>query len=100
MKCRGLFVFKTITFKKSGIFTNEEGKEIAYKSSYILKVDELGENGEINERKFKIPEDKITLINDLKSLETYTKIYLDFNVTLYTSTVSLEVIDVSTDIED
>lgn len=100
MKCNGNFVFKSITHKNAGSFTNDEGKEISYKASYVLKVDELCQNNEINERKFKISEDKTVLINTLKSLEPYTKISLEFNVTLYTSSVSLELIDVSTDVEE
>ncbi len=100
MKCKGNFVFKSITHKPGGTFKNANGEEISYKPSYVLKVDELGNNNEINERKFKIAEDKIQLINTLKALEAYTKINLDFNVTIYTNSISLELIDVSTNFVD
>lgn len=100
MKCKGNFVFKSITHKQGGTFKNANGEDISYKPSYVLKVDELGNNNEINERKFKIAEDKIQLINTLKALEAYTKINLDFNVTIYTNSISLELIDVSTDFVD
>lgn len=96
MKCKGNFVFKSITHKQGGTFKNANGEDISYKPSYVLKVDELGNGNEINERKFKIAEDKTVLINTLKPLEVYTKITLEFNITIYTNSISLELIDVST----
>lgn len=94
MKSKGSFVFKSFTHRDGGTFKNADGQEIAYKGSYVLKVDEIMDDGEINERKFKVKEDNTVLINDLKTLEAYQKIYLEFNVILYTSSVSLEVCDV------
>ena len=92
MKCQGNFVFKTLSRRAGGTFKDDKGENIDYPSAYILKVDELMENGDINERKFKIDEKKTALINVLKEFETYQKITLYFNVTIYTSSVSLELV--------
>ncbi len=97
MKCNGNFVFKSFTHKDAGVFKNDKGEEIKYPSSYILKVDELMENGEINERKFKVSEKQVNLINDLKSLEAYQRIVLNFNVTIYITKIVIEVDSVEVD---
>lgn len=94
MKCQGNFVFKSLIHRPSGTFKNDNGEDVNYPAAYILKVDELLENGEINERKFKIDVNKTGLINDLRLLDVYQKIVLHFNVTIYTSRISLELIDV------
>lgn len=94
MKAEGLFVFKTLTHRPAGKFTTAEGKEQEYKSAYILKVDEIGEDNSINERKFKIEEDKAILINALRELQAYQQINIIFNVRLYSSGATIEVSDV------
>lgn len=94
MKCQGNFVFKSLTHRPAGTFKNNEGQEIPYKSAYVLKVDEISQSGDINERKFNIAEDKVQLINDLKNVEAYEKIILTFNITLYTARVGIELTDV------
>lgn len=94
MKCKGIFVFKSLTHRPAGTFKNDNDEDVNYPSAYILKVDELGDNGEINERKFKIAEDKTQLINDLKSLDAYERFALDFKVTIYTSRISLEPVSI------
>lgn len=94
MKCQGNFVFKTLTHRQGGTFKNADGNDITYPSAYILKVDENLENGEINEHKFKIEENNTMLLNILKGLEAYQKIIIEFEVTLYTSRISLEVVNV------
>lgn len=99
MKCQGNFVFKTFTHRNGGKFNDSEGNEIVYPSSYVLKVDEIMDNGDINERKFKVSESQVVLINDLKSLETYQKIILNFNVTIYTNRISLELYSVDVDLD-
>lgn len=101
MKCQGVFVFKSLKYRSGGTFKDDKGVNVKYPSVYILKVDELMENGDINERIFKIDEKKTVLINDLKDLEAYQKIILYFNVTIYTSRISLELVDVNnSDIDD
>lgn len=100
MKCSGIFVFKSLSHKAGGEFKNEKGDVIKYDSSYSLKVDELMDNGDINERKFKVSEKQVVLINDLKSLEAYQKIILNFNVTIYATKISIEVDSVDVNVED
>lgn len=99
MKCSGIFVFKSFSHKNGGEFTNEKGDIIKYPASYTLKVDELMDNGDINERKFKVSEKQVQLINDLKDLESYQKIELNFNLTIYATRISLEVDSVNIDFE-
>ena len=93
MYCNGNFIFKTITHREGGTFKNAEGAEVKYPASYILKVDEQDENGEINERKFKISEDKAILANSRKDWKTYDETILKFKITLYASRISMEVVD-------
>lgn len=97
MKCKGNFVFKTLTHRDGGAFKNADGNEVKYPSAYILKVDENLDNGEINEHKFKIAENNTMLINILKSYEAYQKIVIEFDVTLYTGRIGLEVSNVYED---
>lgn len=95
MKCNGNFIFKTLTHRDAGTFKNSEGVDVPYPSAFILKVDEIGDNGDINERKFKIDDKKISLVNKLKSLQAYQKMIIHFEITLFSSRIALEVIDIS-----
>lgn len=97
MKCQGNFVFKTLTHREGGIFKNTDGNEVKYPSAYILKVDENLSNGEINEHKFKIAENNTMLLNILKDLQAYQKIVIEFDVTLFTNRIGLEVVNVIED---
>ena len=54
MECKGLFVFKSLILRPAGTFKDAEGKDIEYPASYILKVDQIEENDDVNERKFKV----------------------------------------------
>ena len=94
MKCQGRFVFKSLTHRDGGTFKNDKGEEINYNASYVLKVDEINEKGVINERKFKIDEKNSLLVNALKEFKAYQKILIVFEVTLYQTRTSLEIIDV------
>lgn len=94
MKCQGNFIFKTLTHRKAGVFKDSEGNEINYPSAYILKVDELMSNGDINERKFKIDDKETAIINGLKTLKAYQEIVINFEVTLYASRVTLDIVDI------
>jgi len=94
MKCQGSFIFKTLTHRNAGVFKDSEGNEINYPSAYILKVDELMSNGDINERKFKIDDKETAIINGLKTLKAYQEIVINFEVTLYTSRVTLDIVDI------
>jgi hypothetical protein len=94
MKCQGSFIFKTLTHRNAGVFKDSEGNEINYPSAYILKVDELMSNGDINERKFKIDDKETAIINGLKTLKAYQEIVINFEVTLYASRVILDIVDI------
>lgn len=86
MKAKGLFMYKGIQKREKGSFTNQEtGEVIEYGSCYILVVDEIEENGKITERRFKVAEDNGFLINEFSTLESYTKVEIEFDVTLYSS---------------
>ena len=89
MECQGEFVFKTFMFRPAGKLIDENGNEVTYSGAYKLKVDQLGEDGSINERTFNIKEDSAVLINTLKQFKAYDKIILLFNVVLYNTRVSL-----------
>ena len=97
MKCQGNFVFKTLTHRQGGTFKNSEGNEVNYPSAYILKVDETLSNGEINEHKFKIDEKNTLLVNVLKDYKAYQELVLEFEVTLYTTRIGFEVVNVIED---
>lgn len=95
MRCQGDFIFKTLTHRDGGAFKNDNGDTVNYKSAYILKVDERLDNGDIQERKFKIAENKTSLINFLKDVETYAEIILTFNLNIYNTRIILDLIDVN-----
>lgn len=84
MKCRAEFVFKSIEKRDGGEFKNDKGDTLKYDPSYILKCDEKSEQG-INERKFKFPVTNKVLAEQLNCLEPYTKIELEFELTIYSS---------------
>ena len=73
MKCQGNFIFKTLTHRNA---------------------DELMSNGDINERKFKIDDKETAIINGLKTLKAYQEIVINFEVTLYASRVTLDIVDI------
>ena len=84
MKCLGDFVFKGIEERQGGEFKNSQGQLIKYDSSYVIKVDEVTENG-IFERKLKVPKTNVDLINKLKQKKPYEKISLLCDVSFYGS---------------
>ena len=100
MECKGLFVFKSLVLRPAGTFKDAEGKDIEYPASYILKVDQIEENDDVNERKFKVNTKDKELINKLSQFKIYDNIVLIFKITLYTSKMSMSLIDVSDDIEN
>ena len=100
MECKGLFVFKSLILRPAGTFKDAEGKDIEYPASYILKVDQIEENDDVNERKFKVNTKDKELINKLNQFKIYDNIVLIFKITLDTSKMSMVLIDVSDNIED
>lgn len=87
MKCVGDFKFKGLIKRDGGSFTDTTGKVINYKESYSLKVDEQTENG-IYERQFKVAIDS-PLVAELKALELYDDITLDFDVKIYGTRINV-----------
>ena len=88
MKCAGRFVFKSVNKRECGTFTNAEGKDISYDDAYIIRADEETDTG-IQERKFKFPCTNKKLYEDLSLLEPYTRIELEFDVSLYNNQARL-----------
>ena len=87
MKCQGNFKYKGLIKRHGGSFTDTTGKVINYKESYSLKVDEQTENG-LYERQFKVALDS-PLVAELKALELYDDITIDFDVKIYGSKISV-----------
>lgn len=89
MKAKGLFMFKDLQDREKGSFTNQEtGEVVEYDACKILVCDEL-DGSKIKERRFKLSDENASLINDLKSLEPYTKITLEFDVVIYNSNAKI-----------
>lgn len=86
MKAKGVFMFKNVQDRERGSFTNKEtGEVISYNACKVLVADELSEDGKMNERRFKIDNENVNLINEFCSLEAYTKISIIFDVVLYSA---------------
>lgn len=86
MKCIGKFKFKGLEKRAGGKFTNDSGREIIYKDSYRLKVDEVTEDG-IYERDFKISTNS-DLVEPLLMTKPYTDIELEFDIKFYGNRIS------------
>ena len=65
MKATGKFVYKSLEKRGSGEFKNDKGEVVKYGDDYILKVDEK-HDGKIDQRKFKVDKNNLSLINQLK----------------------------------
>lgn len=89
MRAKGNFVFKGLDKRKAGEFTNDKGQVVKYDESTILKVDEITEDGEINERKLKIDANNTFLIDKLKKLKPYDNIILECDVLLYANSAKV-----------
>lgn len=81
MKCQGRFVYKELVKKDGGQFTANDGRQINYKPSYLLKVDEVTDKG-IYERTFKIPLES-SLASELLEVKPYSDIILEFDVVIF-----------------
>lgn len=89
MKTSGEFKFKSIEEREGGEFVNERGQKIKYDGKYVIKLDEQSEDGKINDRRFSIDKKDIDLINQFKSLPTYSDIKIEFDVRIFNSQVRL-----------
>ena len=87
MKCIGKFKFKGLEKRDGGVFRNSEGKEITYKESYALKVDENIDDV-IYDRVFKVPIDS-ALLTSLSQLKPYQEFTLEFDVIIYRNSIRL-----------
>ena len=94
MKTQGKFVFKSFVVRDAGEFLNEDNKPVKYNGCYVLKVDEINEKNEPNERKFKVSLEQKSLIEKLKNVKLYEPVTLFFDVVLYTNSTKLELKDV------
>ena len=61
MKARFNFVFREFKHREAGKYT-KEGKEIPYIEAYILKCDDVTDDGEVYELEFTIPTEETYLI--------------------------------------
>lgn len=86
-------VFKSVSKKDGGEFTNDKGQVIKYDPSYIIKIDD-DVNGEITERKLKFPLTNKTLYNKLNELDSYSNITLICDVQLFTGNAKVLPVDI------
>ncbi len=93
MKCKGEFVYKSIEKREGGSFTNDKGQAINYDMAYVLKVDEVSQNG-IFERKLKIDKNNTVLLNKLQNVKPYDKITLICDVSLYGANAKVIPVDI------
>ena len=92
MQCKGEFVFKSLEKRDAGTFKNSAGQDINYDMAYVLKVDESTYNG-IFERKLKVDKENTTLLNKVKNLKPYDKIFLICDIVMYGSNARVVPID-------
>ena len=89
MKTNGEFIFKTIEEREGGEFVNDRGQKIKYDGKYVIKLDEKSEDGKINDRRFSIDKKDTELINQFKSLPSYSDVNIEFDVRIFNSQVRL-----------
>lgn len=94
MKCKNIVVFKGVDERAGGEFTNERGQVIKYDKSYVVRFDEEV-NGEVSEKRAKFKGTMDTLYNKFKTLKTYDKIELLFEVNILNNGCKIEIIDFS-----
>ena len=91
MVARGEFMFKSVQTRDKGNFTDKStGEVIVYKSCNVLICDEIMSDGKGKERKFKFPLENKALLNDFQGLNPYTRVILEFDVSIYTSNAKVE----------
>lgn len=86
-------VYKGVTKREGGEFTNEKGEVVKYEPSYVIKFDE-DVNGEIHERRLKFPLTNKVLYSKLDGLDVYSKIALVCDVQLFTGNAKVLPIDI------
>lgn len=78
MKCQGKFKYKGFEKRDGGDFVNPQGQKIEYQPKYVIKVDEIGQEG-VFERIFKVPLES-ALIPQLSNKNLYDDITLEFDI--------------------
>ena len=99
MNCKGIVVYKGIEKRDGGVFKGNDGREVKYDASYVVKFDE-NNNGVINERKVKFPASNTYLYNKFVSIKAYTEVVLECDVVLSQNNCKLVPINVETDIPE
>ena len=94
MNTNGRFIFKSATYRDGGEFTNDQNHVVKYNGYYLLKVDEINEKNEINERRFKLSLDNKNLVEKVRNIRPYEPILMTFDVLLYQNSVKLNLKDV------
>lgn len=93
MKCFGEFVFKSLRKREGGTFKNDKGQDVNYDEAYVLKVDEVSNDG-VDERTLKIDKNNTVLLNKLQNKKPYDKINLVCDVVLYGANAKVIPIDI------
>ena len=101
MKARCSFVFRQFKHRDAGKFI-KEGKEIPYKEAYILRCDDVTEDGEVDELEFTIPVNETAIINKLQKYKYMDEIVLELNIQMAKDkrTGYVKLIDVITEDKD
>lgn len=95
MKSVGEFIFRGIEKRDGGKFINDKGQEIEYDAKYVLKVDEIGSDGSINERKLNVDIKNTSLVDKLKQLKPYEKIKIECDIVMYQNTAKVVPVAIS-----
>lgn len=85
-------VFKGVSKRDGGEFTNDKGQVVQYEPSYVVKFDETV-NGEIQERRLKFPITNNALKHKLSELEPYSKFTLLCDVQLFSANAKVVPMD-------
>ena len=80
MIASGNFYFKSFKERTGGKLVTAEGKIVDYTSAYILKFDEILEDGNVCERTTKVSVDNHQLIEKLSKFDIYQSITLRFAI--------------------
>lgn len=93
MNTEGSFIFKSISKRDGGSFTNDKGHVVNYDGSYVIQCDD-NVNGKVIERLFKFPISNNELFKKLENLKVYSKILIDFDIVLYGNGSQLKLVPI------
>jgi len=86
-------VYKGVSKRDGGEFTNEKGEVVKYEPSYVIKFDE-DVDGDIRERRLKFPLTNKMLYSKLDGIDVYSKITLVCDIQLFTGNAKVLPIDI------